>query len=166
VISISGAGCVLSVDAVARTGIQIPPLSEKIRCELEGIFPSWFNFSNPIDLWAAIENVGSKAAFNKAIESVIKDDFNAVIVINLAMPESLMDWDFISDLRAKHEDKPIILVLLGGHPDIEKEWLDRCIVLKIPVYRSPLTAIKVLNRAWSLSRWYFEDFHEESIGTN
>jgi acetyltransferase len=153
VISITGAGCALAVDAAASTGMVIPPLPSHARAALQRMYPPWFEFTNPIDLWAAIEQQGPKVAYATATEALLDSDFDAVIIINLAMPESLMDWDHLRRMRSAHPSKPIVLVLLGGHASLVAEWERLAAGAGIPVVKSPDIALQALARARDVAEW-------------
>ncbi len=153
VVSITGAGCAISVDAAASAGMDIPPLPGPARAALQRIIPSWFDFTNPIDLWSTIEQQGSKAAYAAAIEILLESDYDAVIVVNLAMPESLMDWEHLQRMRAAHPSKPIVLALLGGHASLVAEWEHLAARIGVPVVKSPDIALQALARARGVAEW-------------
>ncbi|MHA1731431.1 MAG: acetate--CoA ligase family protein [Promethearchaeota archaeon] len=153
VISITGAGCVLSVDAAAAHGMEVPPIPHEARKELEEIVPDWFHFTNPLDLWSTIEQLGSPQAYARALEILLGAGYDAVVLVNLAMPESLFDWDHLARMREEFKDVPLFLALLGGHDDLTREWLHICGKIGIPVVRSPDEAIAILARGWRRARW-------------
>ncbi|MFX0102211.1 MAG: acetate--CoA ligase family protein [Candidatus Hodarchaeota archaeon] len=159
VISISGAGCALSADAAEQYGMLIPEFTEKITRGLDEIIPSWFAYGNPLDLWSTIEQLGAPQAYAKALEILLEDNLNAVLIVNLAMPESLMDWEHLEKMRLKFPNKPIYLSLLGGHEDLVREWVKKCAELNIPITKSPDFAIKTMYRAYKLYKWQERQKH-------
>ncbi|MBN2152542.1 MAG: CoA-binding protein [Candidatus Lokiarchaeota archaeon] len=153
VVSISGAGCALSVDAAATSGLSIPPLPGRARAALERIFPPWFAFTNPVDLWAAIEQRGSKPAWAAAAEALLGDAYDALVVVTLAMPESLIDWEHLRRTRGAHPAKPIVLALIGGHATLVAEWEREAAAAGIPVVKSPAAALRALALARNVAEW-------------
>nr|MDO8114854.1 CoA-binding protein [Candidatus Sigynarchaeota archaeon] len=153
VISITGAGCALTVDAADMSKVATTPLPDRARARLQEIYPSWFSFTNPVDLWAAIEQQGSTKAWSHAIQTLLESEYDAVVIVTLAMPESLLDWDHLERMRKAHPEKPIIFALLGGHANMVAEWKELAARIGIPIVNSPDTAIQVLSRAWELVRW-------------
>ncbi|MHA1683527.1 MAG: CoA-binding protein [Promethearchaeota archaeon] len=148
VISISGAGCTMSLDAAELHDIVIPPLSGEAKSRFSKIFPEWFEFTNPVDLWAAIERIGSPKAHSTAFEIMVDDGIDGLMLVTLAMPESLLDWENILKIKKKHQEITFILVLLGGHDHLVKAWKTTCQEHGIPVYTSPDLAIRDFSRAF------------------
>ncbi|GAB4329096.1 MAG: hypothetical protein Kow0069_36510 [Promethearchaeota archaeon] len=156
VVSITGAGCVLSADATSGTSLRLAPFEGSEREKLAEIFPQWFEFDNPLDLWAAIERVGPEEAYRRAIDaSFARHD--AVVVVNLAMPESVMDWGHLASAKAENPRKPLVLVLLGGQSEMVHDWKRRCASLGVPVVKSPDHAISCLMKAWKHAEWLRRD---------
>ncbi len=156
VVSISGAGCALSVDAASQTRLEIDPLPPAVKASMATLYPSWFSFDNPVDLWAAIERNGSPGTWQAAFESLLGASYDALLVVTLSMPESLLDWRGLAGLRKKHPGKPVVLALLGGHGDLERAWEAEARNASVPVFRSPDAAIQSLNRAWLYARWLMQ----------
>ncbi|MBD3188522.1 hypothetical protein GF325_16950 [Candidatus Bathyarchaeota archaeon] len=149
IVSISGAGCALSLDAAELYHLQVPPLSRDARKAISKLFPNWFAFTNPIDSWAAIERNGSEVAHAKMLEILYQEPLDGILLVTLAMPESLLDWADIALRRQEHPNVPLMLALLGGHDDLIVEWHEKCKALSIPVYASPDHALRDFSRAFN-----------------
>ncbi len=143
-ISITGAGCVLTVDAAEKYGLVVPPMTTNSRKILDPIVPAWDHVDNPVDLWSTIEKAGSKQAYNTATRALLASDFDALIIINLAMPESEMDWDELARLKNSRPEIPIILSLLGGWPKMRADYVAEAFKRDIPVVFSPDDALRLL----------------------
>ena len=152
VISISGAGCALSVDAIEGKKLHIPDLTNQERNKLDELFPSWFEFTNPVDIWAAVENKGPEKAYGDAIEILLDGQYDALMVITIARPEANMDWNRIEKSVRDHNQKPFILCLLGGHPNMLIDWKERASKVGIPVVKSPDRGLEMLELAWFLNK--------------
>nr|MDO8117576.1 hypothetical protein [Candidatus Sigynarchaeota archaeon] len=153
VVSISGAGCALSVDAASKTVLQITSLPPDVKNKMSSLYPSWFSFDNPVDLWAAIERNGSPKSWQAAFEILFSADYDSLLVVTLAMPESLLDWNGLASLRMKYPRKPVLLALIGGHQNLERAWENEALRVNIPVFRGPDMAIFSLSRAWQHAKW-------------
>ncbi|NMC06646.1 MAG: hypothetical protein GYA24_15620 [Candidatus Lokiarchaeota archaeon] len=153
VVSISGAGCALAVDAAAARGLSIPPLPARVRATLGRMFPPWFEFTNPVDLWAAIEQQGSKAAWAAAVDALLGDEFDALVIVTIAMPESLLDWEHLKGLRVKFPKKPVVLALIGGHAALVSEWERLAAGAGIPVVKSPDAALQAITKTRAVAEW-------------
>ncbi len=143
-ISITGAGCVLTVDAAAQNGLVVPPMTPASRKILDPIVPVWDHVENPVDLWSTIEKAGAKQAYNIATRALFAGDVDAIIIINLAMPESEMDWDELARIKNSRPDIPLILCLLGGWPKMRAEYVAEAFKRDFPVVYTPDDALCLL----------------------
>ena len=141
VISITGAGCVLSVDAAARCGLEVPPLNDAAHAILDPIVPAWDHLTNPVDLWSTIEKVGAPQAYTVATQALLAGNYDAIVIVNLAMPESEFDWDGLLQLKRESPTVPIVLCLLGGWPDLRKAWVAKALEYDFPITWSPDDAL-------------------------
>lgn len=145
-ISITGAGCVLTVDAAAQNGLVVPPMIPASRAILDPIVPVWDHVDNPVDLWSTIEKAGSKQAYNIATRALFAGDLDAIIIINLAMPESQLDWDEIARIKQSRPEIPLILCLLGGWPKMRAEYVVEAYKRDLPVVYTPDDALRLLGK--------------------
>ncbi len=145
-ISITGAGCVLTVDAAAQNGLVVPPLIPASRKILDPIVPVWDHVDNPVDLWSTIEKVGAKQAYNVATKALYAGDLDAIIIINLAMPESEMDWDELARIKQSRPEIPLILCLLGGWPKMRTDYVAEAFQRDFPVVYTPDDALNILGK--------------------
>jgi acyl-CoA synthetase (NDP forming) len=123
----------------------VPPLTVTSRKILDPIVPAWDHVDNPVDLWSTIEKAGSKKAYNVATRALLAgDDLDALIIINLAMPESEMDWDELARLKNSRPEIPLILCLLGGWPKMRAECVTEAFKRDIPVFYTPDDALGLL----------------------
>jgi len=97
-----------------------------------------------VDLWSTIEKAGSKHAYNVATRALLASDLDAIIIINLAMPESELDWEELSHLKNSRPEIPLILCLLGGWPKMRAEWVSEAFKRDFPVVYSPDDALCLL----------------------
>ena len=144
IISITGAGCVLSLDSAAKNGLRVPPLGDVAHEIIDPIVPSWDHVGNPVDLWSSIEKVSSPVAYNVAVKALLANGVDAIVIINLAMPESEFDWEGLSALRDASPGVAIVLCIIGGWPEIRRAWVSRAMDMDFPVAWSPDDALSII----------------------
>jgi len=144
IISITGAGCVLSLDSATKCGLHVPPLGDAAHKILDPIVPLWDHVVNPVDLWSSIEKVGAPTAYNVAVKALLANDVDAIVIVNLAMPESEFDWHELSILRDSRPDVPIMLCILGGWPEMRVEWVSKARDHNFPIAWSPDEALGII----------------------
>jgi acetyl-CoA synthetase (ADP-forming)/acetyltransferase len=90
VFSITGMGCVASTDAAEEYGIVLPELTPATLKKLAEVIPSWAPVRNPIDIWSAIEQHGSKKTSTHIARCMLdQKDIDALLIIFVLMPESI-----------------------------------------------------------------------------
>jgi acetyltransferase len=112
IVTFSGASGIVAADHFAGLGMTLAPLSPETLHTLETVFPPWMSPRNPVDVWPAIERVGSKA-FEVAIKAVLADPQVDALYLHL-----YMDWEilekgvgFLDNLKGSN--KPTAIWLIG-----------------------------------------------------
>ena len=129
VISMSGAGGVISADACQRQGLELARLSPETMARVRQLFPSWLDISNPFDTWPAFQVSGYpyEEVFNRALGLMLADpEVDGVVFISgvFGRQES---WDPslpVLQAAAKFKDKPIACWLYGAHTEAIAEKLE------------------------------------------
>ena len=81
VVSFSGGGAVLALDAIDRAGLELAELAPKTLDRIRHLFPEWLEIGNPLDIWIPIAK-DMEASFPLILESVLDDpSVDAVICI-------------------------------------------------------------------------------------
>lgn len=150
VISISGAGTVLSCDLADKYGLEIPPMTENQRKKMLEFFPkfAWEDVYNPLDIWSSVEFVGPGIAYVKAGEIFLeeKDKFDALLIFLTGIIETQFEWGLLNSL-AKKFGTPIYLGLFGGDKKLILKWRE---ILEgkynIPTFESINTLIRALSK--------------------
>jgi acyl-CoA synthetase (NDP forming) len=111
VVSFSGGGAVLAVDALDRAGLALAELSNETIEAIRDLFPDWMGMSNPLDIWIPVAR-DLHHAFPRIMNAVLADDgVDAVICIYCSynLPKyAEYDASFhIRDISAAHRAKPI-----------------------------------------------------------
>ncbi|MBD3350922.1 MAG: hypothetical protein GF364_05495 [Candidatus Lokiarchaeota archaeon] len=121
-ISISGAGCVLSADFAEIFGFEVPKLTDEMITELKTIFPPWAEIDHPIDMWASIEQIGTKA-YNKVIDVFLNSKlFDIIIFCSIAGRRTILDYESLRRLVKNHPDIPVLLQLFGGFRELKTNF--------------------------------------------
>ena len=126
IISMTGAGGVITADTCHRYGLEVAKLSPEILAEVRGLFPSWLNISNPFDTWPAFQVSGYpyEEVVEKAFQLMLADEaVDGVIFIHGVFGKD-GTWDVVSPiLRAADafKDKPILCWLYGTYDGIAKK---------------------------------------------
>lgn len=156
VVSITGAGCVLSADAAGRLGLKMPQLSERFAARMREVAPAWVPYRNPADIWAAIEARGPEESFTLAARAMLEEErIDSVVVIFTVIPESDMDRAaMFASLRELHPDKPLAAVLMGGDAKMCVEWKSSIEDAGVPAYPSPARALMSIAALWKFAARY------------
>ena len=144
IINLSGSGCVTSVDACARNGLQIAELSTATREVIKTVYPDWWRVRSPVDVWTAIEASGFEATYSTVTRALLADaGVDAVIIITGAI-----DWipggdvpALIADLKEQYPEKPVMAVTPLGDRQIYLKMHRGFQARGIPSYTSDEEAI-------------------------
>lgn len=147
IINLSGSGCVTSVDACTRNGLQIAALSPATREAIRTVYPGWWQVRSPVDVWTAIEASGFEATFATVTRALLADEgVDAVIVITGAI-----DWmpgkevaTLLADLKNKYSGKPLMAVTPLGDRGIFLQMHREFLARGIPNYAGDADAISSL----------------------
>ncbi|HEC56554.1 MAG TPA: hypothetical protein ENI32_01515 [Candidatus Syntrophoarchaeum butanivorans] len=154
VVSVSGAGCVLSADAIGDYGLRLAGLGEDTIERILSVYPPGWIARNPIDMWSAIEEVGAFDAYLTITEAVLEDDgVDGASIIFMLIPD-VTEMDIKRFLREiKPYRKPFTLCFMGGDMRLVHEWEQIAEGESIPVFHSPERAIRALG---AILRWKHE----------
>jgi len=140
IVSNVGGPAILAGDAVAKNGLKLATLSEKVKQSIESLYQG-VDASNPIDMIADART----ERYEKVLDLVMSDkNVDGVLVINMLKSTFFepADAKVIPKIASKYPDKPIVDVPAGGE-DFAKVYK----VLgntNIPLYNLPDKAVKAL----------------------
>jgi len=112
VVSYSGGGAILAIDAVESAGLTLAALSDETLATLRSQFPDWMEVDNPLDIWIPVAK-DYDTAFPNILERVLRDPgVDAVLCIycSYTLPK-YSGYDasrYIGKLAAAYPDKPIL----------------------------------------------------------
>jgi acetate---CoA ligase (ADP-forming) len=111
VMSFSGGGAVLAMDAIERAGLSLAELSQETASRVQDLFPPWMEFTNPLDIWIPVAK-DLHGAFPRILKALLDDDgVDAVLCIycsyNLPKYDAYDASGHIRELSAAYPDKPV-----------------------------------------------------------
>ena len=111
IMSYSGGGAILAIDALEGAGLELAQFSEATKAKIADLFPDWIGTDNPLDVWIPVAR-DLQAAFPRMLEAILEDDgVDAVICIycSYTLPKyTAYDCtSHITSLAGKYPDKPI-----------------------------------------------------------
>lgn len=117
VMSFSGGGAILAIDAIEAADLTLASLSEATKAELRDLFPSWIAVDNPLDVWIPIAR-DLHTAFPKILDATLRDaGVDAVVCIycsyTLPKYEAYDSSSHIRDMARAHPDKPVLCWTYG-----------------------------------------------------
>lgn len=81
IMSFSGGGAILAVDAVEAAGLTLASLSDATKEALRDLFPPWMTLENPVDIWIPVSR-DFHAAFPRILQLILDDEgVDAVLCI-------------------------------------------------------------------------------------
>jgi acetyltransferase len=112
IMSYSGGGAILAIDALERAGLELAALSQTTKAALQPLFPSWIGVGNPLDIWMPVAK-DFEATFPRVLEALLQDpQVDAVVCIycSYRLPKyALYDASrHIARLAGQYGDKPVL----------------------------------------------------------
>lgn len=130
VVSFSGGGAILAIDAIEGAGLELAKLSEETIKDISDLFPPWLTVDNPVDIWIPVAR-DFDASFPRILERVLQDDgVDAVICIYCSYTQpkydALNSSRYVGDIASRYPHKPILcwtygLDITGFTREIEKQ---------------------------------------------
>jgi len=121
IMSFSGGGAVLAIDALDRAGLELADLSQLTKDKVRRLFPDWMDVHNPLDIWIPVAK-DLNDAFPLVMNALLEDEgVDAVMCIycsyNLPKYDLYDASSYIRDLSAANRGKPVVCWSYGQ--DIE-----------------------------------------------
>jgi acetyltransferase len=145
VVTYSGALGVMAMDDLAAAGLPAARFSPGTLEAVSKVVYAWQPLVNPLDMWAAIDAAGPRAAHEVPLDAALGDPGVDMV---LALPLTPANADFpetrevFARLRERHPDTPLAMVVTGGA--IRERWLRDIDGLGIPVYPTTRAAVRAL----------------------
>lgn len=134
IITSSGGAGILATDTAEKIGIDIAPISDKLKATLKNILPSQCVLSNPLDLTGD----ATDKMYNKALEAINEyDNFDMILAIfGDPIPGA---FDMIDKIKDKMQAQIIVSYFAGG--EVEEREVELMNTNGIPVFPTPERAV-------------------------
>lgn len=134
IVTSSGGAGILATDTAERVGVNIAPLSDKLKSVLKDVLPNQCVISNPLDLTGDATAERYEETLNAVIEN---DNYDMILTIfGDPIPGA---FDVINKIRAKSETQIIVSYLGGG--EIEEKEVELMNKNGIPAFPTPERAV-------------------------
>ncbi|MGQ9639247.1 MAG: acetate--CoA ligase family protein [Candidatus Bathyarchaeia archaeon] len=159
VIAYTGAGCVMSADAVESYGLRLAELSNKTMNMLRMYTPPFGILTNPLDAELIRMKVGdAEKSMRLSLEAFMKDpnvDMISLVMVGLTKGSKIWEVDVgrvFSNIELDPPEKPLVATILASREliDYYREEMEN---LGIPTYPSLLRNIRALG---ALTRYYLK----------
>ncbi len=145
IITSSGGAGILATDTAEKIGIDIAPISNKLKSVLKDILPDQCVLSNPLDLTGDATAERYKETL-KAVNN--NDDFDMILTIfGDPIPGA---FDVINRVSSKSEAQIIVSYFAGG--DVEEKEVELMNKNGIPVFPTPERAVNAAKALLELRR--------------
>jgi acyl-CoA synthetase (NDP forming) len=117
VVTLTGAGGIILLDAMSRHGLEPAKISQGAIAGIQSLSPDWMSLTNPVDVWSAVMKHGMRKAYGTALRDVLADpnvDGVLCIALGLAQAEQqhLGAEEVIRQLSEEF-DKPVVVWIYG-----------------------------------------------------
>lgn len=156
VLSITGMGCVVTTDAAEEYGVEIPALKAATVRRLREVVPAWAPLRNPVDIWSAVEQHGSKKTMSHISKCLLdQKNIDALLIIFVLMPESIFDiTEAFGHIVKEHRGKPIFASYYGGTSKEIAHVHEGFLSLGVPSYPTPERAVYAFSRMVEYARFH------------
>lgn len=152
VITFTGAGAIMFVDALERQGLHPAKLSPHTLKRVQALSPPWMPIRNPLDIWPAVMKHGMEKVYAAALEATLKDR-NVDGVLCIAVAPEIPEMAFVDatgvihDMARRFPGKPVVAWLYGPNQhDRQKALEERGCVVAFPTVERAGRALTALYR--------------------
>jgi acetyltransferase len=150
VITYTGAGGIILIDALQECGLELAKLSSNAAQTIKDLSPPWMPIQNPLDIWPALMKHGVEYVYGVALKETLKDpavDGVLCIAMGPALPEqAFMDTaQVIRETAASFPEKPVTGWLYGANQPLFSKKLEKGgSVISLPTLPRAAKALAVL----------------------
>ncbi len=120
VVTPTGAGAIMALDAMENQGFRPAELTRKTIDEIAHLFKPWIHVGNPLDLLSAGMAHGYKHVYSKVLESCLRDE-TVDIVLAICGAYTVKT---IKEVMKRSPQKPVILWVLGADKSLIEKRTD------------------------------------------
>lgn len=117
VVTLTGAGGIILLDAMSRQGLEPAKISQSSIAGIQSLSPNWMSLTNPVDVWPAVMKHGMRKVYGTALRDVLTDpNVDGVVCVALGLAEAeqqhLGAEEVIRQLSEEF-DKPVVVWIYG-----------------------------------------------------
>jgi acyl-CoA synthetase (NDP forming) len=155
VITLTGAGGIILLDAMHFSGLTTANLSKDSLKNVQELSPPWMPLANPMDIWPALMKNGMRKVFGIALRDALNDpNVDGVICLALGLDsENQPYFSAVEEIQSLSLDsqKPIIVWVYGPHAEEVRAQLNqKGRALTVP---SLERGVKILARMAEYETW-------------
>ncbi|UCC66416.1 MAG: acetate--CoA ligase family protein [Deltaproteobacteria bacterium] len=129
VITFTGAGGIILIDALHEYGLELAELSPTTIQKIKDLSPPWMPIQNPLDIWPALMKHGMNYVYGTALREVLQDpSVDGVICIAIApqLPDHayLDATGVIRETASSLPEKPVVTWLYGPNQALVSQRLE------------------------------------------
>jgi len=159
VIAYTGAGCVMSADAIEDYGLRLAELSEETMETLRMYTPPFGVLSNPLDAELLRMKVGdAEESMRLSLEAFMRDpnvDMVSLVMVGLRRDSRIWKVDLrrvFSKIGMDHLEKPLVATIMASR-EVTEDFDEEMGRLGVPTYPSLRRNIRALS---ALARYYLK----------
>ena len=151
VITLTGAGGIILLDAMGTYGLEAARLSPGSLSTIRSMSPEWMPLSNPIDIWPAVMKHGMRKACGTALRDALADpNVDGVLCITFALEpaeQQQLGAEKIIRRLSEEFDKPIVVWFYGTQVhETAKRFEERGRALAVPSLERGVRVLAAMNR--------------------
>lgn len=121
VLTLSGGGGIVMVDALRKFGLEVARLSPVVQAKLKEMCPAWLEVGNPIDTWMAALRHGLAEATVEMLNILVDDEQvdGVIVLLNCYKATGLESLSALVDgavaQASARRDKPVVFWAFGAN---------------------------------------------------
>jgi acetyltransferase len=121
VVTLTGAGGIILLDAMSRQGLEPATISQGAIAGIQSLSPDWMSLTNPVDVWPAVMKHGMRKVYGTALRDVLADpNVDGVLCVALGLADAeqqhLGAEEVIRQLSEEF-DKPVVVWIYGSQAE-------------------------------------------------
>ena len=129
VVTLTGAGGIILLDAMSRHGLEPAKISQGAIEGIQSLSPNWMSLTNPVDVWSAVMKHRMRKAYSTALRDVLADpSVDGVLCLALGLADAeqqhLGAEEVIRQLSEEF-DKPVVAWVYGPQAEVTVRRLEQ-----------------------------------------
>jgi len=159
VITVTGAGGVMTSDECAKQGLKLADLSDQTLAEIRSNMPSWAAVSNPVDIEPLFEVVGPEDSIKIALNAALQDEnVDSAVILFVAVPRLIPFFNVknvVENIMQSYPQKPVLSYLIGFKDTVDS-LTTQLEEMNIPVYSSIERCVEALGQLWKYKSYHLQ----------